>query len=404
MSVPSVDLEMQPPSHPRPTATGSDEEEGQQCWRDVEAETGFRSYESFLEALPETGPHYKGLLSSIVPNPLVGEVNVLDILDDGRVSISMNLQGRSERTGTGVERETDLQTEFKHCAQLLRNLRSPPENTPARIVVWSIPRGLSFHAGLVDAIGLGLQIQPAVFSTLLSNGQLYPPGLVRRLGLDYVIIGNSVATVARKYRLNKRVPPVLLVARVETRVNHFGGTFARLEEDYDDMVKEALTREKYGSISPYHPASDMHSLKNLAPKCFHYLDCLSNHVYLKLLSKYVQKSTGIDVQSDILLLNAILPLLHLEVLDLRAQCEIVRKILLMAQKGRNIYESLEERHFDLRRKLENLNESRICFVRFARLQNASKWLEEQPWISQEEEIIEAVNEARGVQAEARDFM
>ncbi|KAM0803805.1 hypothetical protein BDR22DRAFT_697815 [Usnea florida] len=54
--------------------------------------------------------------------------------------------------------------------------------------------------------------------------------------------------------------------------------------------------------------------------------------------------------------------------------------------------------------LEDLEDSRNGFIKFARSQNAPEWLKEQPWLSQEEEIIEAVSEARAVEAEARDHM
>lgn len=45
-----------------PANAGSDEDQDPQCWKDVKAETGFSSYQSFLKALNETGPHFSGLL------------------------------------------------------------------------------------------------------------------------------------------------------------------------------------------------------------------------------------------------------------------------------------------------------------------------------------------------------
>ena len=100
----------------------------------------------------------------------------------------------------------------------------------------------------------------------------------------------------------------------------------------------------------------------------------------------------------------------MEVLNLHVQCELTQKALLIAQEDssnryeQKSYHSLDEQRFWLRRTLEGLEESRICFVKLVRLQNAAKWLEEQPWMSQEEEIIEAINEGRAKEAEARDYM
>ena len=398
MSVPSVDLEMQSPAHPPPTAIEGDEEERQKCWRDVEAETGFRSYRSFLEALPDTGPRYKNLLSKIRKLDdfyTFHEVHVLTILEDGDMSISMDFQGRSEHL------EVD-----KHCTQLLRNLRSPPKNSLARIIVWLIPRSSRFlPLGLVDAIGLSLKIEPAIFANLLSS--------CRRLGPDYVVIGNSIATVAQNYIPNERVPPVLFVAKVDHGMTDFSSPTFALDEEHDSMVIEALTTELHGSITPCRTAKDMRSLESLAPNSSGYLDRLSNHVLLSILSKYVQKGAGVDAQNNGPLLNALVPLLHLEVFYLHAQCEITRRALLIAQSHsvedlgavkQSSHDTLDRQRFGLRRKLEELKESRSHFVKFARSQNAPDWLKEQPWLSQEEEIIEMVTKARVVEAETRDYM
>ena len=397
MSVPSVDLEMQSPAHPFPTATGGDEEEDQQCWRDVEAETGFASYKSFLEALPETGPQYRDLLQHIGPHDELdtfGEVHVLNIVEHGGVSISMKLQGRSEHSGVD-----------QYCTQLLRDLRSPPKDSPGRIIVWLFPRSFGLHPGLVDAIGLGLKIQPVIFATLLSKARWnFNKVSCRRFGPDYLVIGNSIATVAQNYIPNERVPSVLFVAKVWDEKTDPWTPSPAVDKDYHAMVIEALTTELHGSIRPCHPAKDMHTLKDLAPHSSGYLDRLFNHVLLSILSKYVQKGAGVGARNNGPLLNAILPLLHLKVLYLHAQREITHQALLMAPGSKYHYKNLDVRRFVLRRMLEDLEDSRNGLVKFARLQNAPKWLKEQPWLSQEEEIIEAVSEARAVEAEARDYM
>ena len=407
---------MQSPTRPLPTATGSDEEDDRQCWRDVEAETSFSSYTSFLEAFPKTGPQFiNHLLANMSKDGfdyIFGEVHVLNILEDGGVSISMKVQGLYDDTVIPDSgRNLILDNDRKNCTQLLRNLRSPLENTLARTVVWSVPRGFSLHAGIVDAIGLGLKIQPAIFATLLSIVRQWNyPNSSRRTGSEYVVIGNSVATVVRNYRSNKNFPPVLFVAKVYDREIDLASFSRARIGDYNNMVKEALTSEVYGSISLCYPASDMRSLKHPASESFGYLDRLSNYVYLNILSKYLQKGAGVDAQNDGPLLNAILPLLHLEVLYLHTQCELTQRALLDAQREtsdfnkQQSYQVLDQRRFGLRRMLEDLEKSKVRFVEFARLHTPAEWLEGQPWISQEEEIMETINNARAKEAEARDYM
>lgn len=80
MSRLSEAYEMQPSTLPFDART--DEDQRPQCWKDVEAETGYSSYLSFLKALPETGPQFKFLQDNMQPSWQrhgFGEIFVLDI-------------------------------------------------------------------------------------------------------------------------------------------------------------------------------------------------------------------------------------------------------------------------------------------------------------------------------------
>lgn len=61
MSPPLEMYAMQPPT--LPSSSRSNEDQRPQCWKDVEAETGFSTYRSFLEASKETGPRFRDLLA-----------------------------------------------------------------------------------------------------------------------------------------------------------------------------------------------------------------------------------------------------------------------------------------------------------------------------------------------------
>ena len=121
-----------------PANTGSDEDQDPQCWKDVKAETGFSSYQSFLEALNKTGPHFSDLLEDLRDDgvfgrfghqPYFGEIFVLDILKDGSTSISLEAR-KSAALATQFHSDREAST------RLLQDLRSPPENVPARILLW----------------------------------------------------------------------------------------------------------------------------------------------------------------------------------------------------------------------------------------------------------------------------
>ncbi len=383
----------------------SSEDQRAQCWRDVEAETGFASYKSFLEAL---GPDFEGILWSLKDffttarfDADFGEVFVLDILKDGSTSISLKIPS-DDCSATSLPERLRLEM----STRLLQNLRSPPDNVPARVVLWSIPWKYDLCTEIVDALGLGLKIQPSFFDTLISITTPYFNSL-RPNGSDSVKIGNSVATVARDYQLGGDAPPVLLVAGnydLMSKLNRY----SRSEQPYHKLVEEVLERGINGRMLPYRSATDKCSPNSLAP-------ILSNQ-YLRLLSEHFRKDHSSGAEGGALLLTAVLPLLHLEILRIRVQCRILESTFLEVQYGvemRNpysdeekemIFSGLDKERFWLRRRLEGLEEGRNGFVKYVRSQDAAKWLTGKTWLSQDEEIRDAITEARAKEAEARDYI
>ena len=84
---------MQPPAHAFGTRRDKD-----QCWKAVEAKTGFSSYELFLRASYATRPQFQRLWRALAPYGTpkffeFGEGSVIDILKDGSTSVSLTLKG-----------------------------------------------------------------------------------------------------------------------------------------------------------------------------------------------------------------------------------------------------------------------------------------------------------------------
>lgn len=406
MSHSSAAYEMQP-SSPSSSA-GGDEDQRAQCWKDVEAETGFSSYDSFLE----TWPQFRLLREKII-NPSryggsieLGEVFVLDILKDASTSVSLKLPSDGYKAGTSQEhRRYNKDSEHILSTQLLQNLRSPPEDVPARIVLWSIP-GSTWDIypppDIVDALGLGLKISPPFFETLFSNMLPYFTALKPNKS-DHVKIGNSIATVARDYRLEGGAPPVLLIAgkygraRDPVRIRD-----QRYDEQcYDEEIEIVLKDSLDGSRSFHRGATDEPPPNDLAST--------SLNPYLKLLTKNVRTDHSLSAEYDTLPLTSILPLLHLEVLRLRVQCVIVLSDLLLLQRGvereqQMNYDRLDQERFWLRRRVDGLEESENRFAQYVRSQDAEKFLQGKTWLSQVEDIKEAIIEARAREVEARDYL
>ena len=400
-----------------PVDSGSDEG---QCWRDVKAETGFSSYIEFLEALLEKEPRFDALLKDLREWRRYGsdfsEVVILDILQDGSTSISLKTQDDNDSSAQPWDYRRELST------QVLQNLRSPPENVPARIVFWSLLRSsLMMNLNMIDALGLGLDVHPSFFENLLRFWSLDPSTMRRRPNrLDNIIIGDCIATVARNYRPGGRAPPILLIvgapdlkhsiwqashARFWSRSEDFDKAF---DEAYSEAVVEVLNEDFGDRVSPHHWKIKSRPADTLASIPVRY--------YLRVHGSHIQESGRLDSRDDALLWMAILPLLNLETLRLRVQCEMLNSVLIELQLSveypqyfseeskPKIYDNLDEQRFWLRRRLEGLQESRNHFIKFVNSQNAVKWLKSKAWIGQEKVIREALTEARAKEAEVRDYM
>ena len=398
-------------SAPSPS-TGDDKDRRAQCWKDVEAETGFSTYKSFLE----TGPQYKELRRYLYNlgrewDPHLGEVFIFDLLKDGSTSMSLKVPSdgyNPSRTSQGYHR-CNVDSDDTLSTQILQHLRSPPEDVPARIVLWSIPWGIPPHSGVMDSLGLGLRIDPSFFEILFSFTTPYF-GALRPYDLEFVKIGNSFATIARNYRSDADTPPVLLVAGkfgLRADPNKYPYPWYHT---YTQEVQEALEHSLGESISFRRPATatDDPSPNNLVST--------SANQYLKLLTEQRLKDHAFSAEYGALLLTAMLPLLNLQVLRLRVQCGTVLSKLLLVQldiekpkhnshtKKQENYKSLDRQRFWLRRNVESLEESRDHFSQYVRSQDGENLLTCKIWLSQEKEIEGAIIEARAKEVEARDYM
>lgn len=403
MSYHSEAYKMQPPPHHFDARKNDDE--NLKCWEEIKAETGFSSYKSYLEALQEIGPRFKGLLRDLElyghrPYAL-GEIFVLDILRDGTTSTSLRMSWGSD-SANGIPLNCP---KSQPSTRLLQNLRSPPKNVPARIVLWSISDSRALSSDLVDALGLGLDVHPSFFETLygIMSDKFSP---LKLIGSEIVVIGDVVAAVTRQYRLEGHAPPVLLIAGncnfydLNPDIAFIHG---RSDHVYRDTAKEMFEEEIGGGESLHHWRPDVSA-------------SAQSNKYLKLLSKYDLKDCNVDLEDDTMLLSAMLPLLHMETLRLRIQSGILQSALLEVEvqterehftsefDKERAYVRVEKHRFWLRRRLQGLEESRNHFVKIVRSQNATTWLESRKWLSQNVNITEVISEARAKEVEAFDYM
>ena len=384
-----------------------DDNYNSQCWKDIEAETGHKTYLSHLKNLPKRRPQLDRLASTLReaddPDTSIGGVQVLilDLLQDGNISTSLKIQC----IGNEADQEYFVR---KSSTQILENLRSPPESVPARIVLWLLQREVNPPPQIVDAVGLGLNLHPSILESVLQFVKLSTRER-KPDGLNCVTIGDRVATIVRDYRPQGYSPPVLLIGGLFD-FNYSSYIIPRgLNSTYDEFVRDTLEEEMGGDTS-FGPFSAIDEVPGDR------LTVLSLNYWLKLLDSCDQNDRSADLQGTNRLLTYMMQLIHIEILRLRIQCDClqwqIRGVRFLTELQEFVlddireknYRWLDEHRFWLRRRLEGLRESRDRFVRFTRSQGGTEWLKETEWLSLNEDVTEAIAHARLYDTEARDVM
>lgn len=174
-------------------------------WEDLKTETGYASYAAYLEAYEERHPDLKWLKKQVQGYNWTGSRKwyptcVIFNLSDG-------IQSRTRMS---------LHCSNSSASVILSALRQPPDTAAARIVLCEASQ---LDGEMVNALGLGLRIQPGFFQAYFSRYEsLQPPEDPvaqvdnRRLAPEHVIIGQYVVTIARHYLpANADATPVILI-------------------------------------------------------------------------------------------------------------------------------------------------------------------------------------------------
>lgn len=299
-----------------------------QVMADLEAATGFASYDAYLESLRRSdlysGPTVEGLTrgtSVISPHKYA----IIDLSTDNLPNTPTD-EPSSLRAALRCKRLSAI--------QILADLREPSQSVKVQIVL--AETGISGPMGpdFINVFGLGLVLDPSFFQSLLvvqgrslggigvslqskNLGGIRVSQQSKNLGSakeeiedsvfhHFAILEHVVAIARNCPFLGPNAPPIILIAGC--------GLFGRHVEENVTLkwLREVLPSQSLAdkSKSPSGPTSGK---GNAA-------------MYTRLLTASIIQNTECDISAGFLLLGPLLPLLSLDSLRMRARYLQVRRI------------------------------------------------------------------------------
>lgn len=221
------------------------------CWKDLEREMGYRPYGTCLKStLGNNMKRFPNIqtqwLMSTIPlietqNYIDGSCTIIDVSKSGGISTNLEIRGPLVRT---------------HATDLLKALRCPPTHACVRVLLLDMGPKRSeawcVVGPLLDAIGLGLKIDPKVLEAYLEESYLErwrsPQGHYQ---ISPDMIGYSIFTAARNYLpCQQSCPPVVFIMLDESLSNFVSAI--TLELPFKELSHEERSfREKAVTLATY---------------------------------------------------------------------------------------------------------------------------------------------------------
>ena len=353
-------------------------DEGARLWRDLEAETGYASYFDYLKAYEDD--HLllyfsRGLLEELIVHTAASDHNrcaIVDVQDEDDTSRKLTVRCNS-KSGTEV----------------LSSLRQQSAATRFRIVLWD---SNSLTENMLNALGLGLKIQPHFFIAFLARHSKTPPlldmGTDRKFSDDVVVIGQYVMTLIRDYLpANPDAAPIILIAAV-------GQEHWQIDDDY----QETFPFQRLATQATNNTPNPLDQLPRWMKDYFHDLD------------SDLQKGRG-GIRDDIdMAFGPLTTLLQFNIPLLRLECMVTRANYLQATKPRHteivgkVLKGVFEKRYLLRRMIEDSEDSslrlRNCMHPFLRHDTPQS----QSLMTLEVDLQQVRLEATRLEAEIRDYL
>ena len=276
-------------------AKKDNDEDGTHLWKDIKAQTGFDSYQDYVEAymLREHRSDLQLLWRSMTDINTRSADNICSIVDV-------------------LAPEDSPPTLSKRCVnmsafELLTTLRQPSKHVRVQVVLWQMRHYTPNHQ-LMDILGLGLRIDPQIFLALmgtlkgLKQSDTFDDAVETRLFRpSHVVIDRAVATFVRHYPFDEPAAPpiVLIVGEIYDRFIIGSG---------DGEHFKCVTDQRINRSSPFvYPSQGV----ELPPAIGHLERCQQKwlQIYEKIFRALAVDSPGITNCTAAIIASVLMPLL-----------------------------------------------------------------------------------------------
>ena len=384
LSLPNSEIPIETNDIGAPLRKPSNEEsqrqnEADELWHALEAETGYSSYFAFMKTYAAEHPYMDGIHAQLTRCNTTGvpTFTILDLFND-----------ESSRLRVVPRFDSPIDS----ATRVVTSLRQPPANVAVQILLWDTD-GI-FDENTLNALGLALKINPPFFKALFYWDRM--PQLDPR----HIKIGGIAATIVRHYKLDKpEAVPIVLIASSQPH----------------KLLADAVVR-KIGDVSPFqNPNIDAslyysHLHDPALPTRVYDLSIGWHTDYLRVLKLCLEEEEqAADVAA--LVLKPLVPLLYLRKLAIRDYCQRIRGKYRELELDTSfecirddIIHGLPKERLCLRGLVEDSEDELNYSRRYLRSQVSANGLSNGSWLKVEEDLIQTRQEAGRLEAEIRDWL
>ena len=363
-----------------------------QVWKDIKAETGFASYEDYLEFYMDIRPGFDSKLVKL-RNKMRG-ARRFGLEWDETVIYDLSIQENSSI-------KLSLRCYCKSGTELIQALRKPPEGVCVQLVLWFRTSSL-LDQEMVDTLGLGLRLNPNDFDY---RKRWSPPPRKSGPRIKSIFGEQTVAAVSQGFMpdVANEVPVVLVASTSEAHYWHLlASSFVAKYCETPPFCKSPRV------IMPFEEAMGDYFTSERA-----------GLVYARAVQNFIVQGGDVQPNKESLLLAALSPLLYAELCRITYRINEVqarytdlvfvvsdesgKSRVLQEHLNKDLQQDLDKHRLELRRITEVNEDVLGQFSRYLDSEGHSDLTNQPSYVSIVANLRSLIADARRLDAEVRDF-